>query len=78
MNETFPVLIVSKLLDQVIKAHARWRWRAWTFSAGPAGPVPVCLFYPYEMPLLPVPSQQLTERCKTAGKSFEGRLKSQW
>jgi len=28
MNETFPVLITSKLLDQVIKAHARWRWRA--------------------------------------------------
>ncbi|SDS53907.1 hypothetical protein SAMN04490191_1677 [Pseudomonas lini] len=28
INETFPVLIVSKLLDQVIKAHARWRWRA--------------------------------------------------
>jgi len=28
MNETSPVLIISKLLDQVIKAHARWRWRA--------------------------------------------------
>jgi len=51
MNETFPVLIVSKLLDQVIKAHARWRWRAWIFSAGLAGPVPLCLLYLYEMPL---------------------------
>ncbi|SDG70081.1 hypothetical protein SAMN04490204_5321 [Pseudomonas thivervalensis] len=28
MNETSPVSIVSKLLDQMIKAHARWRWRA--------------------------------------------------
>jgi len=28
MNETFPVLIVSKLLMRVVKAHARWRWRA--------------------------------------------------
>ncbi|AIL59694.1 Transposase [Pseudomonas wadenswilerensis] len=28
MNETYPVLIVSKLLMRVIKAHARWRWRA--------------------------------------------------
>jgi hypothetical protein len=27
-NETSPVLIVSKLLMRVIKAHARWRWRA--------------------------------------------------
>jgi len=27
-NETPPVLIVSKLLMRVIKAHARWRWRA--------------------------------------------------
>ena len=24
----YSLLIVSKLLDQVIKAHARWRWRA--------------------------------------------------
>ncbi|EMR44670.1 hypothetical protein C206_04017 [Pseudomonas putida TRO1] len=28
MSETYPVLIVSKLLMRVIKAHARWRWRA--------------------------------------------------
>ncbi|RRV04751.1 hypothetical protein EGJ27_19915 [Pseudomonas sp. v388] len=28
MNETLPVTIVSKLLMRVIKAHARWRWRA--------------------------------------------------
>ncbi|AGE27698.1 hypothetical protein A986_06801 [Pseudomonas fluorescens BRIP34879] len=28
MNETLPVLIISKLLMRVIKAHARWRWRA--------------------------------------------------
>src|ERR1700712_9783 len=28
MKETFPVSIVSKLLMRVIKAHARWRWRA--------------------------------------------------
>jgi hypothetical protein len=27
-NETLPVTIVSKLLMRVIKAHARWRWRA--------------------------------------------------
>jgi len=51
MNETFPVLITSKLLDQVIKAHARWRWRAWIFSAGPAGSVSLCLPCLFEMPL---------------------------
>ncbi|ETK19411.1 hypothetical protein H097_07080 [Pseudomonas sp. FH4] len=28
MNETLPVLIISKLLMHVVKAHARWRWRA--------------------------------------------------
>jgi len=28
MNETSLVSIFSKLLDQMIKAHARWRWRA--------------------------------------------------
>ena len=28
MNETFPVSIVSSFLMRVIKAHARWRWRA--------------------------------------------------
>ncbi|MCP1513142.1 hypothetical protein OKW09_004289 [Pseudomonas rhodesiae] len=28
MDETLPVLIISKLLMRVVKAHARWRWRA--------------------------------------------------
>ncbi|TKK36306.1 hypothetical protein PspCFBP13528_03365 [Pseudomonas sp. CFBP13528] len=28
MNETLPVLIISRLLMRVVKAHARWRWRA--------------------------------------------------
>jgi len=37
MNETLPVLIISKLLMRVVKAHARWRWRAWHFSL-PAWP----------------------------------------
>ena len=27
-NETLPVLIISKLFMRVVKAHARWRWRA--------------------------------------------------